>query len=347
MSALASYLRRALALARRGEGHTRPNPPVGAVLVKDGRIVAEGFHRRAGGDHAEVAALKNAARRRVSPRGATLVVTLEPCSTAGRVGACTDAIIAAGVREVVYAIDDPNRVNRQRAVRVLGRAGIPCWCVENKLRSRARPWDAAETAELQSLVGEIRSLMAPFAKFTRTALPFVTVKLAMSLDGRICDTAGKARWISSAASRRLTGSWREKVDAILVGGETVRRDNPSLLSHGRRNDDLIRVVVSRSGKLPKDAQVFTDGKNETLVFRDPLVALRELGRRGCLHVLCEGGLKLATSLAEQGLVDAWCQITAPLVIGSRPLGEALRLHPVKVWTPDRLQGDTATLYAKA
>ena len=110
----------------------------------------------------------------------------------------------------------------------------------------------------------------------------------------------------------------------MVGAETVRRDDPSLLSHGRRNDDLVRVVVSRSGRLPKRSQVFSDGKNETLVFRDAREALAELGRRGVMHVLCEGGLKLAASLAEAGLVDEWLSVVAPAVIGGRRIGRAVR-----------------------
>lgn len=299
---------RALALARRGEGHTRPNPPVGAVVVADGRIVGEGWHRMAGGDHAEVAALKSAARRAADLRGATLLVTLEPCSRAGRVGACTDAIVAAGVRRVVYACPDPNPVNRGRAKRILSSRGIAC---ERMPRS-------------ECVVHECDELIRPFAKHVLTGLPYVTVKVAMSLDGRICDDWGAARWISSADSRRATGRMRERVDAIMVGAETVRRDNPSLLSHGRRNDDLVRAVVSKSGRLPKYAQVFSDGRNETLVFRDAREAIVELGRRGMLHVLCEGGLRLATSLAEAGLVDEWLAVVAPVVIGSRRIGDAAR-----------------------
>lgn len=308
MRADAEYMTRALALARRGEGRTRPNPPVGAVVVSGGRVVGEGWHRMAGGDHAEVAALKSAARRAADLRGATLFVTLEPCSRAGRVGACTDAIAAAGVGRVVYACPDPNPVNRGRAGRVLARHGIEC----------------ERMSGAEGVVHECDELIRPFAKHVLTGLPYVTVKVAMSLDGRICDDWGDARWISSDGSRRATGRLRERVDAIMVGAETVRRDNPSLLSHGRRNDGLVRVVVSKSGRLPKSAQVFTDGRNETLVFRDAREALVELGRRGMLHVLCEGGLRLATSLAEAGLVDEWLAVVSPVVIGSRRIASAVR-----------------------
>lgn len=306
----ANFLWRALALARRGEGHTRPNPPVGAVVVKHGKIIGEGWHKKAGTDHAEVAAIKSARKGRCpvfSLKGATIYVTLEPCSKPGRVGACTDAIVAAGITRVVYAVPDPNPTNRGRAKRVLEKAGIAC-----------------ERTDDRAVIDACSALIRPFAKHVNTGLPYVTVKIAMSLDGRICDDWGNARWISSAAARKETGRLRESVDAIMVGAETVRRDNPSLLSHGRRNDDLVRVVVTRSGRLPKDAQVFADGRNETRVFRlgkgEKLRdVLLKLGRSGLSHVLCEGGLKLASALADEGLVDEWITVLAPCVIGHRPV----------------------------
>ena len=304
---------RALRLASNGLGHTRPNPPVGAVIVRNGAVIGEGWHKKAGGDHAEVAAIKNAKRRGESTVGATIYVTLEPCSRPGRVGACTDAIVAAGISRVVYAATDPNPRNRGRAKRVLAKSGVACerFCGDG------------------SVIGEADGLIRAFRKHVVTGLPFVTVKIAMSLDGRICDDWGDAKWISSECARKCTGRLREKVDAIMVGGETVRRDNPSLLSHGRRNDDLIRVVVSRSGKLPKSAQIFTDGApNNTLVFGDARKALEELGAMGVTHVLCEGGMKLAVSLAEQGLVDEWIAVVAPKVIGTRHVKNAVEIVEV-------------------
>ena len=298
---------RALRLASNGLGHTRPNPPVGAVIVRDGAIIGEGWHKKAGGDHAEVAAIRNAKRRGESTAGATIYVTLEPCSRPGRVGACTDAIVAAGISRVLYAATDPNPRNRGRAKRVLAKSGIVCERFHG---------DTAVASEADAII-------RAFRKHVLTGLPFVTVKIAMSLDGRICDDWGDAKWVSSECARKCTGRLREKVDAIMVGGETVRRDNPSLLSHGRRNDDLIRVVVSRSGRLPKSAQIFTDAApNKTLVFDDARKALEELGAMGVTHVLCEGGMKLAVSLAEQGLVDEWIAVVAPKVIGTRRIKDA-------------------------
>ena len=332
MACETDFMTRAIECAARGEGHTRPNPPVGAVVVKGGKIIGEGWHRRCGGDHAEVAALKDALRRAGAPcgrrpitaaladarqlfKGAAVYVTLEPCSRPGRVGACCDALVAAGVAKVVWAVPDPNPRNRGRAARLLRRAGIAaeCW------QGRAARKDAAKA----SCVEEAESIIAPFAKHVRTGLPYVTVKLAMSLDGRICDARGESKWMSSPAARRATGRYRERADVVLVGAETVRRDNPSLLCHTRRNDDLWRAIVSRSGRLPRSAQVLSDAaRARTLIYRDAAEAISDLGKRGFLHVFCEGGLALARSLADLGLVDQWISVQCPIVLGSRHLKDA-------------------------
>ena len=369
-----NFLWRALELAKRGEGHTRPNPPVGAVIVQNGKIIGEGWHKRAGGDHAEVAAIKNALGKRgeaesfplqnkdvssfsrsgkdsASPlKGTAIYVTLEPCSKPGRVGACTDSIIAAGIKKVVYAVADPNPKNRGRAKRVLAKHGVEC-IKASKLVCDPVEWNAC--GGLKSLIESAERMTAPFSKHVTTGMPFVTVKLAMSLDGKICDNWGNAKWISSAVSRRGVGWERTSVDAIMVGAETVRKDNPSLLSHNKRNDDLIRVIVTRSGMLPKKAQIFTDGApNPTMVFRvgrdakDLKGVLRELGKMGVMHVLCEGGLKLACSLADARLVDRWISITAPIVIGSRHLKDALRLRPYEGGMSDPCAGDCEERYER-
>ena len=186
------FIQRALELAGRGEGHTRPNPPVGAVVVKNGKIIGEGWHRRCGGDHAEVAAIKDALRNLKAPKpqgleACTLYVTLEPCSKPGRVGACTDAIIAAGVKRVVYLVSDPNPKNRGKAKRALAKHGIDCVKVCRRT-CEEKAWDYC--LGLKPLVECGSRMIAPFAKHVTTGLPFVTVKLAMSLDGKICDDRG-------------------------------------------------------------------------------------------------------------------------------------------------------------
>lgn len=328
------YIMRAIELARNGEGHTRPNPPVGAVIVKNGIIVGEGWHHRCGCDHAEVDAIKNAGKN-FNGNGATIYVTLEPCSKPGRVGACTDAIKAAGISRVVYAVEDPNPKNRGKAKKSLAEAGIKC--------SHMRSCVAVTAA---------KQLIAPFAKFMTQAMPYVTVKMAMTLDGRICDDWHDAKWISSADSRRTTGKLRERVDAVMVGAGTLRYDNPSLLSHGTPNDDLLRIIVTSSGNLPLNSQVFTDearkrtfilcvGWNhvpESLikltepdgigaVIASPSASLADAlklvsAKTGCMHILCEGGIDLARSLAEEELVDEWITVLAPKVIGHRHICDA-------------------------
>ena len=330
------FMLRALDCARRGEGRTRPNPPVGAIVVKGGRIIGEGWHRRCGGDHAEVAALKDACRRAggSAAKGAAVYVTLEPCSKPGRVGACCDALIEAGVAKVAWAIPDPNPKNRGGAARRLRGAGIETGCWRGVAAGR-------QDGAMRDCISVARSIIAPFAKHVRTGLPYVTVKLAMSLDGRICDVSGESKWMSSAAARRVTGKYRERVDVVMVGAETVRRDNPSLLSHGIKNDFLWRAVVSRSGRLPKNAQIFTDAAAErTLVYRDPVEAVSDLGRRGFLHVFCEGGLGLARSLADASLVDQWIAVHCPIVLGAKPLANAIRFGTSAILAGDPHNGET-------
>lgn len=303
---------RAVELAARYRGRTRPNPPVGAVIVKNGRIVAEGCHRKCGSAHAEADAI---AKARCDLSGAEMYVTLEPCSRQGRVGPCTEAIIKSGIKRVVYAWPDPNPANRSRAARIFSRAGVECECWK---RSRVRE-------ERQAARTAFDELLRPFAKHVTTGLPFVTVKLAMTLDGRICDVDGNSRWISSPGMRALTGSWRESYDVVMVGGGTVRADNPSLLCHTKRNDCLWRAVVSKTRSLPPSSKIFTDeARHRTLVYTDAVEAVKDLGRRGFMSVLCEGGLSLARSLAEAGLVDEWCGILAPVVFASRPISKAIR-----------------------
>ena len=317
------FMNRAIALAARSCGHTRPNPPVGAIVVRNGKIIGEGRHIRCGMDHAEVAALK-AASKNGGAKNSVVYVTLEPCSKPGRVGACCDALIAAGVSKVVWAVPDPNPTNSGKAAKVLRKAGVTTEC-----------WSNTRNKDKLICADQAARLIAPFAKHVTTGLPFVTVKIAMSLDGKICDDFGDAKWVSSEKARRITGRMRESVDVMMVGAETVRQDNPSLLSHGKRNDDLYRVVITSSGRLPRKSQIFTDAaKERTIVIRPDKRGLRgvieDLGARGFMHVLCEGGLKLARSLAKDGLVDEWITVLSPKVIGSLPIRDAAIIPQVSV-----------------
>jgi diaminohydroxyphosphoribosylaminopyrimidine deaminase/5-amino-6-(5-phosphoribosylamino)uracil reductase len=300
-----AFMREAIALAWLSSGHTRPNPPVGAIVVKNGKIIGRGRHIKCGEAHAEAAALLDCQE---SPEGSTVYCTLEPCSKVGRVGACCDAIIAAKAARVVWACNDPNPINAAKAFEIFSSHGIK--------------------AEYGLLEKEAFELIKPFSKHVLTGYPFVTVKLAMSLDGKICDNLGDAKWISGPSARQKTGLLRETCDAIMVGANTVRCDNPSLLSHGKANDDLIRVIISESGNMPPDSQIFTDkAKDRTLVlkpsdFGSLKGVMKHLGSKGIMHILCEGGLSLARSLYDEGLVDEWISVLSPIVIGDKSIATA-------------------------
>jgi len=288
-------MRMALREAAKGAGQTSPNPAVGAVIVRDGKVIARGFHRRAGLPHAEVEALKKTGRA----KGATLYVTLEPCSTQGRTPPCVNAIIESGIVRVVIGAIDPNPSHAGRAVQILKKAGI------------------AVTSGV--LVGECAVLNRAFNKWIVTGLPFVIVKAGMSLDGRITRPPGEGQWITSPASRADAHRLRARVDAILVGAETVRADNPQLTVRGIRGArQPWRVVLTRSGNLPSGAHLFTDEHRErTRVYQNkPLRAvLRDLGKRGVTSVLIEGGGEVIGSAFKGRLVDAVHFYIAPLILG--------------------------------
>ena len=317
------WMRRAIDFARKGEGLTRPNPPVGAVIVRDGRVVGEGCHRKAGGPHAEIEALRSAKGKSLA--GSTLYVTLEPCSTWGRTAPCTDAIRASGIRTVVIGTRDPNPAHCGRGIRLLRRCGIRV--VEHVCEAEAR------------------ELIEPFASWVIKKRPLVTLKLGMSLDGRIADCDGCSRWITGPLSRSRVQELRRRVDGILVGRGTVRVDDPSLLPRPARGRRPLRIVVATGGGIPPNSQVLTDryadrtivavGKRcpQRTVERLELTGaqvlklrvengrvslidlLKRLGEMGLLHVECEGGGVLAEALIRVGLVDHYALFVAPTIIG--------------------------------
>jgi diaminohydroxyphosphoribosylaminopyrimidine deaminase / 5-amino-6-(5-phosphoribosylamino)uracil reductase len=315
------YMARALALAARGLGRTWPNPAVGAVFVKGGRIVGEGFTAPAGGPHAEIRALQNAGPR---ARGADLYVTLEPCSHQGRTGPCVDALLPLGLRRVVVAQVDPNPRVRGRGLRRLRAAGVQ--------------------VEVGIGAEEAGRLLAGFRCWITTGRPFVTLKLAASLDGRIAARGGDARWITSAAARRYAHGLRNVHDAVLVGAGTVRQDDPRLTCRVPGGRDPVRVVVAgRRAALPADALVLSTPPSTWLVLPSdapavrvrrlaargveiiPVAAvgdrvpwravLRALGNRGLTSLLVEGGASVATGMLRAGLVDRLVWIAAPVLLG--------------------------------
>jgi diaminohydroxyphosphoribosylaminopyrimidine deaminase / 5-amino-6-(5-phosphoribosylamino)uracil reductase len=279
------FMRAALAEARKGLGHTSPNPAVGAVLVAGGEVVARGHHRAAGGPHAEINCVQNLGTP--PPPNATLYVTLEPCSTTGRTGPCTAAIVASGIKTVVIGAIDPNPRHAGHGIELLRAAGVA-------VRSEV-------------LADECAALNRAFNKWIRTGLPYVIAKCGMSLDGRLTKPTGEERWITSTASRRHANRVRAQVDAILVGAETVRVDNPRLTVRGIRGArQPWRVVLSRSGRLPASAHLFTDQfADRTIVFRKQnlAAALAELGQREVTSVLIEGGGDLLGQALDARLID--------------------------------------------
>jgi diaminohydroxyphosphoribosylaminopyrimidine deaminase/5-amino-6-(5-phosphoribosylamino)uracil reductase len=357
-------MRRALALARRGLGTTSPNPMVGAVLVRSGRIIGEGFHERAGEPHAEINALRDAARRGHSPRGATLYVTLEPCCTHGRTPPCTDAIIAAGIRRVVIGAIDPNPKHAGRGVDLLRRAGI------------------AVTTGVRA--DEATQLNEAFNHWIVHRTPLVTVKAAMTLDGKIATASGDSKWITGPAALAEGMKLRRAADAILVGVNTVLADDPALTLRavsGFRfqvsSSKLRRIILDSRARTPLTARVVMDefaGLTTIVVTRGAparrvaalrkrvsvLVApakhgrvdvrwlLRRLGRENVTSLLVEGGGEVNAAFLEQRLAHRVVFFYAPKILGgrdarravagegARSLGEALRLADVQ-WR--RVGGD--------
>jgi diaminohydroxyphosphoribosylaminopyrimidine deaminase / 5-amino-6-(5-phosphoribosylamino)uracil reductase len=295
MSADEEFMREAVRQARKGVGATHPNPAVGAVIVSGKAIIAKGWHRAAGNPHAEIEALKRARQR---ARGATLYITLEPCSTQGRTPPCTGAIIEAGVKRVVYGATDPNPKHSGRAAALLSNAGIEvCAGV---------------------LAAPCAALNTEWNKWISTGMPYVIAKAAMTLDGRI-NSPPERRWITSEPSRRDAMKLRGRVQAILVGGGTVRADDPRLTVRGiSHSSQPWRVVWTRSGQLPPAAKVFTDQyRDRTLIIQGVSLrsALRELAAREIASVLLEGGSRVLGEAFDASLVDEVCFYMAPILVG--------------------------------
>jgi diaminohydroxyphosphoribosylaminopyrimidine deaminase/5-amino-6-(5-phosphoribosylamino)uracil reductase len=318
------FMQRALDLAAKALGRTSPNPAVGAVIVRQGRVIGEGFHHRAGLPHAEIEALR---RVNGSTRGATLYVNLEPCSHYGRTPPCAEAVIAAGLKRVVIGMSDPNPLVRGRGLRRLRRAGIEI-----------------KTGVLKA---KCERLNEDFAVFIRTGLPLVTLKLAASLDGRIATASGDSQWISGELSRRLVHELRNRADAVLVGAETVRADDPQLTCRVRGGRDPLRVILDGRLTISPTARVCTqhstartlvvtaqenrDSEKRAVLERQgvevlclpaeqqrirlrPLLA--ELGKRGLKHVLIEGGGQVAAGAFSEGVVDKVLFFYGPKLLGS-------------------------------
>lgn len=342
------YMRMALRLAEKARGRTSPNPIVGAVVVKNGKVVSRGYHRKAGESHAEAIALTKAGKK---AKGATLYVTLEPCShTNKRTPPCTPLVVQSGVKRVVVAMIDPNPHVSGGGVKALRKAGIEVL-----------------TGVLEA---EAKKLNEAFIKHVTTGMPFVTLKIAQTLDGRIATAAGESKWITGEEARKEGHRLRDRHDAILVGINTVLKDDPSLttrIPHGR---DPLRVVVDSKLRVPLTAKILTqrsaaktciatldsmpkdrlskllDAGAEILIAKgkngqvDLKCLMRMLGSFGVTSVLIEGGSTVNASALQSGIVDKVVVFAAPLLMtgadslcsigGKSParLSKAIKLHRV-------------------
>lgn len=328
----AHYMREAISLARKGRFHTYPNPAVGAALVKNGEIVGRGWHHAAGEPHAEIECLEDAASRGVDPAGAAMFVTLEPCAHHGKTPPCVDALLNARLGQLVYGIADPNP-QAAGGAKILAEAGMEV------------------TGPI--LEDECRDLIADFLVWRQNVRPYVILKLAATLDGRIATRTGHSRWISNEFSRKKTHDLRAAVGAfggaVLIGGGTFRADNPSLDARDVPTgpQPLACIMTSRLPKADADFKLLRERPEQTVFFASPAAtasttaeALRKIGCRviavgpnvrrepdlaammqamrhdlGCPYVLCEGGGSLALSLLEAGFVDEFHLHLAPIILG--------------------------------
>jgi diaminohydroxyphosphoribosylaminopyrimidine deaminase/5-amino-6-(5-phosphoribosylamino)uracil reductase len=353
-SADLKFVREALALAAGGRGRVSPNPLVGAVVVRGGEIIGEGFHAELGGLHAERAALADAARRGEDVAGATMYVTLEPCAHQGQQPPCSDAIAEADLARVVIASHDPTTKAAGKGPEQLRAAGIEVQFVDaggdaERGDSGAPSGEVATVADAAQVARAARVLNQPFRKHGITGLPLVVLKTAMSLDGRTATPEGASPWISGEQSRQLVHVWRGECDAIAVGIGTVLADDPLLTARLGEARQPVRVVFDSAARLPLDSQLLAtldeaplsvvhgpeaDHRRleallaagaETILAAGPSpaervgAALAELGRRGLTSLLLEGGATLAASFAAAGQIDEARVFIAPLLLGGSAL----------------------------
>lgn len=341
------WMRRALELAERGRGFVEPNPLVGAVLVRDGKLIGEGYHRKCGEAHAEINALAAAGE---AARGATLYVTLEPCCHFGKTPPCTDAVLRAEVGRVVAAMADPFTQVAGKGASILRAAGIP--------------------VELGLCEPEARRLNAPYLKLVTVGQPYVHAKWAMTLDGKICTRTGDSRWISNEASRTRVHQLRGRMDAIIVGIGTALADDPLLTARPAGARTACRIVLDDFCRLPVDSQLVRtaqqhpvlvvakeDNANaaslrkagcEVLILgQGGLPALlNEMGRRRWTNVLVEGGSAILGNFFDLEMIDEAHVFLAPVIVGGHeaktPVGgvgfakiaEAMRLTDARAETLD-------------
>jgi diaminohydroxyphosphoribosylaminopyrimidine deaminase/5-amino-6-(5-phosphoribosylamino)uracil reductase len=313
------YMRLTMNLAKKGMGKTSPNPLVGAVVVKNGQIIGKGYHQKFGQPHAEANALRACGDR---AKNSTLYVNLEPCCHYGKTPPCTDMIIKSGIRKVVCAILDPNPQVNGKGIRTLKKAGVE--------------------VSLGILEEEARKLNEIYLKFITTGLPFVILKVAQTLDGKIATKLGDSKWITQDDSRRFVHSLRSWVDAVLVGANTVKRDDPELTIHQAKGENPLRIILDSSGQISDQAKIIKenkDGKTVIVATDDKIKKrfnekvriwkikkekdgrvdlaqlLKKMGENQIASLLVEGGRGVFTSFLKEKLVDKIYYFLSPRILG--------------------------------
>lgn len=298
-------------LAKKGAGNVSPNPLVGCVIEKDGNIIGKGYHKKFGGAHAEVEAIKNAKRNGFSVEGATLYVNLEPCSHFGKTPPCTELLVKNKISKVIIGIKDPNPL--VDGIKYLKQAGI--------------------SVKTDVLRNECLELNKFFLKYQKCKLPYVTLKIAQSVDGKIADKSGKSKYITGIQSRKYVHKLRAEYDAVLVGANTIRLDNPELTVREIKGRYPVRVIICNRNSFRKNFKVFKDDKfilvtSENAKSKNSLhvksqsgnvnlkEALYKLAERGISSVLVEGGAKIFSEFIKNNLTDEVIFITAPVIIGN-------------------------------
>jgi len=318
------YMKRAIKLAKKGEGKTSPNPLVGAVLAKHGKIIGKGFHKKAGFPHAEAEAINDAGS---NVKGATLYVTLEPCSSFGKTPPCADLIIANGIGKVVIAARDPNPLNRNKGIKVLRKAGVK---VKDGILEK-----------------EAKEINRVFEKFIKEKTPFVTAKIAQSLDGKIATAGGESKWITGVDSRQLVHKLRSQVDAVIVGANTVLKDDPLLTNrlYKTSKKQPIKIILDSKLKISPNSGIFSRNSSQKVIVATTAASslsrrklfnkngtevlivkekggkvslkalLKKLAKMEITHILVEGGGEVLGCFLKENLVDRMLFFISPKIIG--------------------------------
>ncbi|HAG51385.1 MAG: riboflavin biosynthesis protein RibD [Deltaproteobacteria bacterium GWC2_42_51] len=328
------FMQAAIALAKKGIGKTSPNPAVGAVIVKNDRIIGKGYHKKAGLAHAEINAMRQAG---VRARGADMYVTLEPCNRFGRTPPCADAIIKAGIKSVYVGMKDPNPLIRGAGIRHLRNAGI--------------------NVEDEILIKESADINRPYIKYITTKKPFVTLKLASTIDGRIATQAAESKWITGKEARKFAHKMRSNADAVMVGIGTILKDDPELTVRLIKGKNPIKIVVDNRLRIPINAKVLNPKKGDVIIATtkgrgqksearsqrnkkiktlkakgaevlmlpskmgevDLIALMKELGKKEITSLIVEGGSRLAASAIKEGIVDKVAVFYAPKILGKEGL----------------------------